>query len=612
MCRWVKTNHHAVHYAQRQQTLDSESERSCSHECSGEQAGETSVRHAGGTSGRTSDGPYRTKRLLTEHGPCVGAHRPLAGDAHGGHCHLDRGRGTWRTLPHLAATHIRQLVRRRALSGGGAQPSGQLVPAASQNDQAPPRYRAYLFGAVGGIAPDSGDLLARDSRPDQQPDQVHRRRSKRPRGAAGVHQGSLPAKRVGFFVPEGQRPARQYTEPGAGSGKECPLLYPRGDLWHRRVRRRAGNRPHPHVLPHLGQRAVSQRRGRTLRRNLPAARAAPPHAIGRGGHRLRHRQPRHQLDLRCIHLHRPFSPWHALCRRAGAFGCGAGPCTVGRRDAGRSALGHSGVVRRTVEGRGSAHIHPVLPAGGEQRPPTAGLQPRRASQRASYPHRCSGRWDVARYSRRVAGRPGGRDHPDSRNRFAGLPARAAGSKQACRRGSVTAHYLRTSPCSCVSKRVDPTHKSPRGNGQLGEDEPALRALRSETENIMESGGTKMIRKGTGTVYRIVMRSELSDRYAVAFEGMEMETKNGDTILRDCMKTPDRCRSGTPPSAENGLRGFYFGVWCYRRPTIGASPATFHTVSPSTQVDNPPSSSHRQFIALATMAARNELVDARIR
>jgi hypothetical protein len=47
---------------------------------------------------------------------------------------------------------------------------------------------------------------------------------------------------------------------------------------------------------------------------------------------------------------------------------------------------------------------------------------------------------------------------------------------------------------------------------------------------MESGGTKMIRKGTGTVYRIVMRSELPDRYAVAFEGMEMETKNGDTVL----------------------------------------------------------------------------------
>jgi len=40
----------------------------------------------------------------------------------------------------------------------------------------------------------------------------------------------------------------------------------------------------------------------------------------------------------------------------------------------------------------------------------------------------------------------------------------------------------------------------------------------------------MLRKGTGTVYRIVVRSELSDRYAVAFEGMEMETKDGDTIL----------------------------------------------------------------------------------
>jgi hypothetical protein len=40
----------------------------------------------------------------------------------------------------------------------------------------------------------------------------------------------------------------------------------------------------------------------------------------------------------------------------------------------------------------------------------------------------------------------------------------------------------------------------------------------------------MMHKGTGTVYRIVVRSELSDRYAVAFEGMEMETKDGDTIL----------------------------------------------------------------------------------
>jgi hypothetical protein len=32
------------------------------------------------------------------------------------------------------------------------------------------------------------------------------------------------------------------------------------------------------------------------------------------------------------------------------------------------------------------------------------------------------------------------------------------------------------------------------------------------------------------LYRIVMRSELSDRYASAFEGMHMETKDGQTIL----------------------------------------------------------------------------------
>ena len=41
----------------------------------------------------------------------------------------------------------------------------------------------------------------------------------------------------------------------------------------------------------------------------------------------------------------------------------------------------------------------------------------------------------------------------------------------------------------------------------------------------------MIRKnGTSKVYRIVVRSELSDRYASAFEGMQMEARNGQTIL----------------------------------------------------------------------------------
>jgi hypothetical protein len=40
----------------------------------------------------------------------------------------------------------------------------------------------------------------------------------------------------------------------------------------------------------------------------------------------------------------------------------------------------------------------------------------------------------------------------------------------------------------------------------------------------------MRKKGKGTLYRIVARSELTDSYASAFEGMEMETKEGQTIL----------------------------------------------------------------------------------
>jgi outer membrane PBP1 activator LpoA protein len=40
----------------------------------------------------------------------------------------------------------------------------------------------------------------------------------------------------------------------------------------------------------------------------------------------------------------------------------------------------------------------------------------------------------------------------------------------------------------------------------------------------------MHKKGKETVYCIVVRSELTDRYASAFEGMEMETKEGQTIL----------------------------------------------------------------------------------
>ena len=40
----------------------------------------------------------------------------------------------------------------------------------------------------------------------------------------------------------------------------------------------------------------------------------------------------------------------------------------------------------------------------------------------------------------------------------------------------------------------------------------------------------MMRRGTGRFYRIIVRSELSDKYSVAFEGMEMETKDGVTVL----------------------------------------------------------------------------------
>jgi outer membrane PBP1 activator LpoA protein len=40
----------------------------------------------------------------------------------------------------------------------------------------------------------------------------------------------------------------------------------------------------------------------------------------------------------------------------------------------------------------------------------------------------------------------------------------------------------------------------------------------------------MRKKGTAKVYRIVVKSELGDRYVSAFEGMRMETRDGQTIL----------------------------------------------------------------------------------
>ena len=42
-------------------------------------------------------------------------------------------------------------------------------------------------------------------------------------------------------------------------------------------------------------------------------------------------------------------------------------------------------------------------------------------------------------------------------------------------------------------------------------------------------------KGTGKLYRIVVRSELGERYASAFYGMRMESKDGRTILTGELK-----------------------------------------------------------------------------
>jgi hypothetical protein len=66
------------------------------------------------------------------------------------------------------------------------------------------------------------------------------------------------------------------------------------------------------------------------------------------------------------------------------------------------------------------------------------------------------------------------------------------------------------------------------------ENPLRTTLLRKREHHMESGGKHRRRRtrkgGTGTVYRIVVREELSERFASAFEGMEMETKAGQTIL----------------------------------------------------------------------------------
>ena len=52
---------------------------------------------------------------------------------------------------------------------------------------------------------------------------------------------------------------------------------------------------------------------------------------------------------------------------------------------------------------------------------------------------------------------------------------------------------------------------------MGEDRPSCRALTSE--NVVESGGKQVTHIGTTMVYKIVVRGELSERYAMVFEGI---------------------------------------------------------------------------------------------
>jgi hypothetical protein len=47
---------------------------------------------------------------------------------------------------------------------------------------------------------------------------------------------------------------------------------------------------------------------------------------------------------------------------------------------------------------------------------------------------------------------------------------------------------------------------------------------------MDKGGKHGTREGTGKPYRIVLRDEVSEGLVSAFEGMQMETGGGQTIL----------------------------------------------------------------------------------
>ena len=86
---------------------------------------------------------------------------------------------------------------------------------------------------------------------------------------------------------------------------------------------------------------------------------------------------------------------------------------------------------------------------------------------------------------------------------------------------------------------------------MGEDRPSCRALTSE--NAVESGGKEVTHMGTTMVYKIVVRGELSERYAMAFEGMMMEIKNGQTVLTGEVKDQSHLHGILDRIGASGLK-----------------------------------------------------------
>ena len=62
---------------------------------------------------------------------------------------------------------------------------------------------------------------------------------------------------------------------------------------------------------------------------------------------------------------------------------------------------------------------------------------------------------------------------------------------------------------------------------MGEGTPSALPYAQKT---VKRDGKHRTRQGSGKIYQIVVRAELSRRYAAAFEGMELEAKGGRTIL----------------------------------------------------------------------------------